>query len=93
MWPSSWERGGEVVEEGLHRHSRNFGKDEGEAFTGGWVDGAEQVGPFVALLAQAARPLVTHPPAVAGTAFSADPAFILKPKLDALIGMRCGHRL
>jgi hypothetical protein len=57
------------------------------SMAGGGADGAEQVGPFIALLAQAAWPLAAHPSAVAGAAFLADPALVLEPQLDALARM------
>jgi hypothetical protein len=86
-------RGGEVVEEDLHGRGRDLWQYEGEAVAGGGADGAEQVGPLVALLAQAARPFAAYPPAVASAALRANPGLIFEPQLDALAGMRRGDRL
>jgi hypothetical protein len=64
-----------------------------KALTGSGANGAKQVRPLVALLAQAARPLAAYPPAMAGATLRADPALILEPQLDALVGVRLGDRL
>ena len=81
---------GEAVQKDLHGCGGDLGQHEGKAPAAGRVNGAEQVSPLVALLAQAARALAAHPPAVAGAALRADPALVLEPQLDALVGMcRC----
>ncbi len=56
------------------------------------ADGAEQVGPGVALVARCARTAAAVGPDVGQAALLADPGFVLPPQLDRLAASRLGDR-
>ena len=66
------------------------GQDEGDVLAGGGADRGEDVGPLVAELLDAGRPLAAPPPAMADPALVADPRLVLEPQLDPLAGMGGG---
>jgi len=78
---------GELGEVEVHHRSVGIGQNQGEGLAGGRFDGAEDVGPFEALVAEPRRSLAAGPPAVAETAFLADPCFVLEPQRNPLVGM------
>ena len=87
--------GGEAAEEVAHGGGRDMRQHQGEVFTGGGLDGGEDVHPGVALVAQPWRPLAAEPPAVADAPFLAYPGLVLEPERDLLVGVRnadCRHR-
>src|SRR5690606_31711217 len=83
---------GEGVEEQPGGARGDLRQDEGEVVAGGRTGGAEDVGPLVAPVAQTRRTLATQPPAMADPALVADAGLVLEPQLQALGGMRLGHR-
>lgn len=85
-----WPGGRDVVEEDLHGVRIDRGQHQGEVLAGGGADRGEDVGPLVAELLDARRPLAAPPPAVADPALVADPGLVLEPQLDALVGMAGG---
>ena len=80
----------EVVEKDLHGRGVDRRQDEGGVLAGGGPDGGEDVGPLIAELLDAGRPLAAPPPAVADPALVADPRLVLEPQLDPLVGMDGG---
>jgi len=78
---------GELGEVEVHHRLVGIGQDQGEGLTGGGFDGAEDVGPFEALVAEPRRSLAAGPPAVAEAAFLANPCFILEPERNPLVWM------
>jgi hypothetical protein len=79
-----------VVEEDLHGRRVDDGQHQRDVLAGGGPDRGEDVGPLVAELPDAGRPLAAPPPAMADTALVADPRFVLEPDLDPLVGMGGG---
>ena len=70
-----------LAEEGVHRRGRDLREDEGEAVAGRRPDGAEEVGPGVALVAQTRRPLATGEPAMADAPLLAESGVAAIPVL------------
>lgn len=90
------EGSGEAVEEQLHDGGADTGEHEGEVLAGGRSDRGEDVGPLVAVLAQARRTLALEPPAMTDPPLVADASLILEPELQAFAriglgrGAQCG---
>lgn len=82
------QRFGELGEEDVHRHGGGFRQDQGEAGIGPRLDGAEDVGPFEALVAAARRTLSLGPPTMAKAPFLPYPRLVLEPELEPLAGVR-----
>jgi hypothetical protein len=78
---------GEFRQEQRHGAGRDFGEDEGKAFAGGWLDGAEDVGPVEAMVAQAGRALPPEPPAMAQPSLLPNAGLILEIQADPLTGV------
>ena len=76
---------GEFGEIEVHHELVGMGQDEGEGGPGFGLDGAEDVGPFEALVAAAGRAFAPCPPAMAQTALLPDPCLVLKPERDPLV--------
>ena len=87
------EAGGEAVEKDAHCLGRDHRQDEREAIAGGGPDGAEQMHPGVALIAQAGRALAARPPAMTDPAVLADPSLVLEPQRDTLARAGRFHRV
>ena len=79
--------GREPGEEGVHRRGRDLRQHEGEALAGRRPDGGEEVGPGVALVAEARWPLAAGEPAVAGAPLLAESGLVHEPERQALAGM------
>ena len=79
--------GREPGEELVHRRGRDLRQDEGEGLAGRGPDGGEEVGPAVALVAQARRSLAAGEPAMADAALLAKSGFIHEPQRQAFVGM------
>ena len=84
------QRGGELGQKQVHRGGIDERQHQGEVLAGGGADGGEDVGPLIALLHQAGRPLALEPPTVARPPLVADAGLVLEPQLQALAGMRRG---
>ncbi|SRR5689334_16263417 len=82
-----WQRRREVGEELVHRLGRDLGQHEGEALAGGWLDGAEEMGPGIALIAQAGWALAAGEPAVADAALLTKSGLVHEPQRQALVGV------
>ena len=79
--------GREPGEELVHRRGRDLRQHESEAVAGCWPDGGEEVGPGVALVAQARRFLAAGEPAMADAALPAESGLVHEPQRQALAGM------
>jgi hypothetical protein len=79
-----------VVEEELHGGGIHRRQDERDVLARCRPDRGEYVGPVVADLLQAGRPLAAPPPAMADPALVADPRLVLEPELDPLVGVTRG---
>jgi hypothetical protein len=77
----------EPGEELVHRRGRDLRQDEGEGLAGRGPDGGEEVGPAVALVAQAWRSLAAGEPAMADAALLAESGFIHEPQRQALVAV------
>lgn len=82
----------EVIEEDLHGPGIDGRQDQRDVFARGGTDRREDVGPLVAELLEARRPLAAPPPAVADPTLVADPRLVLEPQLDPLVRMARGGR-
>ena len=71
----------------MQRHDLGVGgwDDEGHRGAALWTDGAEDVGPFVALVARRARPRSTPSPDAGQRALLADARLVLEPDFNGLI--------
>jgi hypothetical protein len=76
-----------VIEEHLHGAGIDGRQNERDVLARCRPDRGEDVGPLIADLLQARRPLAAPPPAVADPPLVADPRLILEPQLDPLAGM------
>lgn len=83
---------GEFRQEQRHGAGGDFREDEGEAFAGGGLDGAEDVGPVEAMVAETRRALSPEPPAMAQPPLLPNAGFILEIQADPLAGMGFGGR-
>jgi hypothetical protein len=76
-----------MIEEDLHRGGVDARQHQRDVFARGRPDRGEDVGPEVADLLHARRPLAAPPPAVAEPALVADPGLVGEPQLDPLARM------
>ena len=81
----------EPGEELVHRRGRHLRQHETEAVAGRGPNGGEEVGPAVALVAQARRSLAAGEPAMADAALLAESGFIHEPQRQAPTGMLGPH--
>ena len=82
------DRGGEPIEELLHRLGVGVRQHEREGIIGAGLDDGEDVGEREALIAQARRALPSLPPDPAHAALLADTGLILEEQTQALASMR-----
>ena len=78
-------RGGETIEENLHRLGVGIWQHERKTGVGAGLHARENISEREAPIAQAWRPFAALPPDMAGPAFLADARLILKERPDALI--------
>src|SRR3954471_8369350 len=81
------QRCGELGKELVHRHGRDLRQHESEALAGGRPDGGEEVGPAIALVAQAGRALAAGEPAMADAPLLAKSGLIHEPQRQALVAV------
>ena len=81
---------GDMIEEDPHGGGVDGGQDQRDVLAGGGTNRGEDVGPLVAELLDAGRPLAAPPPAMADPALVADPRLVLEPQLDPFVGMVVG---
>ena len=82
------ERGGEAIEELLHRRRVDVRHDEREGIIRARLHGREDVGEGEAFVAKPWRPLAAAPPDVAGAPLLADAGLILEEEPDLPVFMR-----
>jgi hypothetical protein len=66
----------------VHRLSIGAGQDKGGGFAALWADGAEYIGPFIALVAWRARTRSPLGPDAGQRALLADARFVLEPYFE-----------
>ena len=81
-------RGGEALDEDVHRFGGNMRQHQGEVLARLGTDRGEQMRPGVALIAAAGRALSAGEPAMADPPLLAEPGLVLEPEAQALLGMR-----
>jgi hypothetical protein len=86
------DRLGKFIEIDLHRMRRHFGHHERKGVIRARLDGTEDVGECVALIALAGWPLATRVPAVTDAALLADARFVLEKQADPLCPMCIANR-
>ncbi len=84
---------GEVCEKQVHDLGVDARQHEGDVVAGGRAHGGKDVGPLVSDLTRPGGAFAPAPPPVTDPAVVTDARFILKPELQALVGMRLGGRL
>jgi hypothetical protein len=77
----------------VHGFDVDGGQDQSGANATGRADGAEQIGPGEAPVAQRARPGAAPGPDAGQRALLANPCFVLEPDLDRIASSALAQRL
>ena len=83
--------GADLLKVQVHGPDVGAGRDPGRAHASGGADSAEQIGPFVALVARGARSAAALGPDPGQGSLLADAGFVLPPDLDRPVALGFGY--